>query len=862
MSTTSTPLHVGFEIRNTTGLAHPHWPVQGGICLPCGAAPADTTFTVEDTAGTVVPAQVNVTATWPDGSIKWVLVILSVALDGGPSQRYTLVVSARDRERDAGGIAVMEHEDRYEVDTGCLQLTVHRTRPNVIDKLRVLVGGRWRMVTGLGNPADLFIDVARGDPRRAAATRYRAELDRRTFATVLEDAGPQRAVIRLSGVHVSPTGDEFAPYTCRIYAYAGSALLRLVHSFVYTGEPRSDFVAAVGLRLGLLLDTVDAYSFGGEHGQGVATKLTQGVYCPRWPRGVLSQGSSRYYTMHKWVDPRANAPVRITEGGRSQGWAAACSNGVRVAMGIRNFWQEYPKELEVDCDRKDLIAYIQSPYGPALDLRRYSDNIYPVMYETPARFDKPPIPFDHERFGARHIGKTTELFILADDGTSDPAAPARTARLFQDRPILTPGGAWIGQTKVFGAFSAMDEAAAPQAARHMRDCIKFLDAEQDYRGWYSLIDYGDVMHSYDPDRDCWAFDEGGYAWLNNESQFCEGLWLAYLSTDDPRALRMAEAMTRHLNDVDMYHSGPLAGHGTRHNVSHWGCRDKERRMTIPENKRYYYFLTADEHTLDLVHLIYDTICEEDPHHEAMDLAVAGTALLMLWETTGEARYGEILRRLTEAYCSWRIDGKGFAKYLDVDLRTGHGHVEPGTAFEQHCFLVDFGPMQTLLYSADLTGSETVRQAVLDWAELLHLPPAQRGRYQQYTYVGTAGDVINMRVAAWAFRQTGDGRFAEYIRRGLTTPIVRFEEAGGDGPLQTPRHRVVRWHYEPRENWDAFRAAGVYFLDDGRDGRICMRHRESHHGVYLGRTMYNLPFGLAAIQQAAPEEAHQERKHLG
>ena len=118
--------------------------------------------------------------------------------------------------------------------------------------------------------------------------------------------------------HVSPTGDEFAPYTCRIYAYAGSALLRLVHSFVYTGEPRSDFVAAVGLRLGLLLDTVDAYSFGGEHGQGVATKLTQGVYCPRWPRGVLSQGSSRYYTMHKWVDPRANAPVRITEGGRGQ----------------------------------------------------------------------------------------------------------------------------------------------------------------------------------------------------------------------------------------------------------------------------------------------------------------------------------------------------------------------------------------------------------------------------------------------------------------------------------------------------------------------------------------------------------------
>ena len=38
-------------------------------------------------------------------------------------------------------------------------------------------------------------------------------------------------------------------------------------------------------------------------------------------------------------------------------------------------------------------------------------------------------------------------------------------------------------------------------------------------------------------------------------------------------------MTRHTAEVDVYHIGPNAGLGSRHNVSHWGCGAKEARIS-------------------------------------------------------------------------------------------------------------------------------------------------------------------------------------------------------------------------------------------------------------------------------------------
>ena len=109
------------------------------------------------------------------------------------------------------------------------------------------------------------------------------------------------------------------------------------------------------------------------------------------------------------------------------------------------------------------------------------------------------------------------------------------------------------------------------------------------------------MHAYDPERDEWRYDVGGYAWDNTELASPMWLWAMFLRSGRQDIWHMAEAMTRHNSEVDTYHIGPFAPLGSRHNVSHWGCGAKEARISQSAFLRYYYYLTVDERTGDLMH---------------------------------------------------------------------------------------------------------------------------------------------------------------------------------------------------------------------------------------------------------------------
>jgi YetA-like protein len=50
----------------------------------------------------------------------------------------------------------------------------------------------------------------------------------------------------------------------------------------------------------------------------------------------------------------------------------------------------------------------------------------------------------------------------------------------------------------------------------------------------------------------------------------------------------------------VHYLGKFAPLGSRHNVMHWGCSAKQLRISTALNRRYYYFLTADERVGDLM----------------------------------------------------------------------------------------------------------------------------------------------------------------------------------------------------------------------------------------------------------------------
>jgi hypothetical protein len=174
---------------------------------------------------------------------------------------------------------------------------------------------------------------------------------------------------------------------------------------------------------------------------------------------------------------------------------------------------------------------------------------------------------------------------------------------FGEKPgVLLCTNQYLHDAQAFGIWGLEDRSTPVK--RGIEDGLKrtvdYYLTQPDQRNWYGFWDFGDVMHSYDTDRHVWRYDLGGMAWDNSELGTDMWLWYSFLHTGRADIFRMAEAMSRHTGEVDTYHIGPFAGLGSRHNVRHWGCGAKEARISQAGYRRFYYYLTTDERTGDVM----------------------------------------------------------------------------------------------------------------------------------------------------------------------------------------------------------------------------------------------------------------------
>jgi hypothetical protein len=300
-----------------------------------------------------------------------------------------------------------------------------------------------------------------------------------------------------------------------------------------------------------------------------------------------------------------------------------------------------------------------------MDLRFYHDGLGLDTYEK--QLEALNITYeDYEPgFGTPHgIARTSEIMLWAL-----PATPSRDALVdfggaVQTPPLLVCAPEHYHAAGVFGAWSVADR-STPQKKR-IEDQLDFLfdfyRKQVEQHRWYGFWDYGDVMHTYDPDRHTWRYDVGGYAWANSELSPDLWLWYSFLRTGRADVFRFAEAMTRHTGEVDVYHLGRFAGLGSRHNVQHWGCSAKQLRVSTAAYRRFYYFLTADERVGDLMRELLDadrTFLTLDPLRKVrkrpftpkpgalgvsfgLDWGSLAAAWLTEWERTGQPKWRDKL----------------------------------------------------------------------------------------------------------------------------------------------------------------------------------------------------------------------------
>ena len=770
---------IPLSIMEATGLTRHGDVLLGGVPVPPSRLRAGGWFDLRTPRGTY---QVEGTpaASWPDGSVKWLHLCGSVDLDGGRANRASLRVA--DRPSPVRGLRAVQRRDGIEVKHGPLRVVV---RPDACHLLNVRRGRR-QLSTGPG----LSASMAFLDPRTGRRREFSFQPDRDGLSVAVRTAN--RLVLRLAGKLRDRRGRPGAELVFFIEILRQSPELRLQPVWIYLGEPNRDLVASLTVTYHRPPCVRDArYGFADEKGAywDVVQRIRgddRGGNGPRWPAARQVQAGSGFYRTEKATDPDKASWLKVVEGRRGQGWCHLADRNFGVTAAMRYYWQEYPHSLAVDTDRGTLQFGLVPP-GGTLDLRRYSPVLHgPAVYET----GRAGALFNARLHGARGIGKAHELLLRFHDPEDDDIARSALFFLHPARPLATP--THTARSRVLGAI-------APARRRNPVDRVMagladFLVAEREVRGWYGLMDFGDVMISFYSDLDRWASDDGGYAWANTESLPDYGLWIAALRAGRADWLEAAVEMSRHNRDVDCYHRGVLRGLGSRHNVNHWGDADKEWRVSMPLARRLHYYITADPWTAE--HII-DTVEVYRRYRRTISVAPGATAamagLLARWEMTGDPALARTLRNLADLYtASIRPDGR-FASLIRVDFGNGRGRPSGLGPHESEFFMNTFGGQHLLVEMAFLLGHRALADALVRHADYWCRAGAR--------FIGALGWLAHAwnttgrqryRTAMQAvLRSLGKSRALNHDGRQITVTDLRLVQSGGGGPTGPPRHLALR-----------------------------------------------------------------------
>jgi hypothetical protein len=604
--------------------------VTWGVPWPRGKQRAKE-FVLRDAAGKALSLQNWPLAYWPDGTLKWTAHSLAPDIDVGDGPFE--VVAQRAATKLPAKVVLAEFPDSLEVDTGRFVCRIAKRGAVLIPS--IVQDGRERASAGR-------LVLLRQD--RAASSEsgvYAQETFVGTIESVaVEQRGPTRAVVKIMGKHTGG-GRAWLPFTLRLYFYAGSDSIRALHTFVFDGDESRDFIRGIGLTFSTpLADALhDRHvrfvgANDGVFGEAVrtltglrrdagaaarqaqidgvaATAIAPAVanlldHVPAFGDWTLSQPNADSFTItkrtadgHAWLDSG--------RGNRASGWGFVGGPTGGIAFGIRNFWQSHPAQLDIRRAHTDVATvtlWLWSPSAAPMDLRFYHGGLGQDTYEKQQQGLDITYEDYEPGFGTpKGVARTSELMLWVLPGTPTRERCIQLASALRTPAVIVPTPQTSVESGVFGHGFSLPATTVPEHAdveKHLDFLFDFYRGQQDERGWYGFWNYGDVMHTYDFDRHTWRYDVGGFAWDNSELSTDLWLWLYFLRTGRADAFRFAEALTRHTGEVDVHHLGPFAPLGSRHNVMHWGCSAKQLRISTALNRRYYYYLTADERVGDLM----------------------------------------------------------------------------------------------------------------------------------------------------------------------------------------------------------------------------------------------------------------------
>ena len=740
-----------------------------------GELQRDDLITLTDT-----PIQTWPMAFWPDGSVKWTGHAAVFNSEINTTYQLEKGQPASINQK----LTLKETTDHIHIDTGTLQCQINKKGNYFVDHLKIddrAIGAKGHL---------LLIKEERSIENESITTKQTTIHGEITQVTV-ERAGDIQAVIKIEGQH----SGQF-PFTIRLSFFAGISQIKMVHTFFYDGDANKDFIKGIGIKFhvnatgelwnrqvrvatetGIYNENSKLFLSRRHRKPGAFKKQIAGHMVARDEIEALEEGSNKkveswnndisvlgnaegnaVWNDYKFIQQTANS-YKFTKrtapscswvdgftGEKGRGMIYTGGEAGGLAIGLKDFWQKYPTAFEINNLGKDdptLTLWLWSPDAEAMDMRHYSETTHvKSAYEG----------FDEMRATPAGIANTSEIFINVYNQVPTNEELENFTQTTEEPPLLICEPTRYHETKTLGIWSLPDRSTPTKA--YLQDqldaCLDYYQQEIKQRNWYGYWNYGDFMHTYDPVRNQWYYDMGGYAWHNTELVPNIWLWYSFLRTGRADIFKMAEAMTRHTSEVDRYHFGEYAGLGSRHNVSHWGCGCKEARIAMAGLHKYYYFLTADDRTRELLEEVKDADLAMDnldpmrefygdDHHKTHarvgpDWSAFCSNWISEWERTEDTTYRDKilagLQNLKDAPYGL-LSGPTYG----YDTKTSNLlYMGTGNAGGHH-MIIAFGAPQVWMEMAELIEDDEFKDMIAEFGRVYLLSDEEKRAYSK----GQLGD---------------------------------------------------------------------------------------------------------------------------
>jgi len=798
---------VALFVRNHTGVQQVNVPVRGGVPFARGVLQACSQTRLLDAAGKEIHCQVKPIAHWYDGSVKWLLVDTQVNLSASGEVKLQLQPGVAPKSHRTK-VKVTQDIKGLMVDTGPARFLFSKTAFGLPTTVWADLNhdGKWDTQAASGGSAfvaevehqstgepeeENWLRDASGSPRE----RFTADASG-DYKVEVENTNPLHVVVKLSGWLVNKSGRRLLQYVIRAHAYAGSPELRIVHNFVYAGKPKEDFLRAIWIRLPE--STYNSFAFGGAQAHKGTMKTGDTL-------SLTEIGPKKIYHLAPYTDDKTvnysltKNGSEIAKGAEAEGWVRLAGSHSSMHLALRNFWQMHPKELRADSHGLSVYLWPESG-NKVLDLRRRYDEV-----ENKYHYDLSLWPY-----GGEGLGVTHEMTLRYGPAKED-LGPQMTAAL--NAPLLLQcSPEYYAASGAFGPFALVDTARYPHFEGLQNVDLEWIRHNQRVFHWDGMIDYGDnLFHGYETPSHygymapkSWC-SRGYVGWQCNDGTLTQSLFLQYLRSGDYEAYRTAEALCRHVTEIDACHycieEPKQVGGGHRHDQQHWG-NGVRGYGTATHGAIDYYLMTGDERVLDVIKEYTQYHLDGEP-------------------SENEDRIGGLIRM-------WEINGDPVLKQKADELLTQElsGNSDTGWPFltAAHFRFVSNTSVSLLyyLYSTSPEDSAKLKAAIVKAANSLE--PEAMSSWGQVTYLPTI-------IAALAYQQTGETRYASLLASLLQR-------------IPVPRDIAL-----PSNFTDSLRALDF-------EGMVTAARQWNVNNIYTAtiHDLVPLPYAIAALQKAGMDES--------